>query len=150
MSIYQPLAPAFNKLLGIEIDEWQAGHVRLSVEVKPEHSNSHGIPHGGFICSLLDVACSLPGIYCASPDRIRRALTLSLNTSFMGQAQTNQLYTIGKITSAGYKIFHSSAEVYDSNNTLLATGQAVMKYRKGCEDPEGMHIDEWRQLVGEH
>ncbi|WP_439133662.1 PaaI family thioesterase [Pseudomaricurvus sp.] len=147
MTVHQPLEPAFNKFLGIKVDEWEEGHVRISAEVKPEHSNSHGIPHGGFICSLLDVACSLPGMYCPSPDRIRRAFTLSLNTSFVGQAQTNQLYAVGKITSAGYKIFHSSAEVYDSNDTLLATGQSILKYRKGCEDPEGMPLEQWHQLV---
>lgn len=147
MSIEQPCQPPFNQFLGIRIDEWEAGHARISVEVKPEHCNSHGIPHGGFICSLLDVACALPGSYCPSPDRIRRALSLSLNTSFVGQAKTNQLYAIGKVTSAGYKIFHAAAELYDSTDTLIASATSILKYRKGCEEPEGMPIEEWQRLV---
>jgi len=147
MAVFQALVPPFNELLGFVVDEWENGHTRISVTVKPEHGNSHGIPHGGFLCSLLDVATALPGIYCPHQDRIRRALTLSLNTSFVGQASSRQLYAIGKITSAGYKIFHSSAEVFDSNDRLLATGHAILKYRKGCESIDGMALEDWHNLV---
>ena len=147
MAVFQALEPPFNKLLGFVVEEWQEGHARIEVEVQPEHGNSNGIPHGGFLCSLLDVATALPGIYCPHPDRIRRALTLSLNTSFVGQASSRHLYAIGKITSAGYKIFHSSAEVFDSNDRLLATGHAMLKYRKGCESLEGMALEDWHALT---
>lgn len=147
MAVFQALEPPFNALLGFKVDEWEEGHTRISVSVKPEHGNSHGIPHGGFLCSLLDVATALPGIYCPHPDRIRRALTLSLNTNFVGQASSKELYAVGKITSGGYKIFHSSAEVFDSNDRLLATGHAILKYRKGCESSDGMSLDEWHALV---
>lgn len=149
MSVEQTLEPPFNKLLGFVVEEWEDGHARIGVETKPEHSNSHGLPHGGFLCSLLDVATALPGIYCPHPDRIRRALTLSLNTSFVGQASSNYLYAVGKITSAGYKIFHASAEVFDANDRLLATGHAILKYRKGCESIDGMALEDWKQLVNQ-
>lgn len=147
MAVFQALEPPFNKLLGFKVEKWEEGHARIEVEVQPEHGNSHGIPHGGFLCSLLDVATALPGIYCPHPDRIRRALTLSLNTSFVGQASSRHLYAIGKITSAGYKIFHSSAEVFDSNDRLLATGHAMLKYRKGCENLDGMALEDWHALT---
>ncbi len=147
MTVNMPLEPPFNKFLGFQVTEWSEGHARVTVDLKPEFTNSHGIPHGGFLCTLLDVASSLPGIYCPHPDRVRRALTLSLNTSFVGVAQTSQLYAIGRITSAGYKIFHSAADVYDSNHTLLATAQAVLKYRSGSEKPDGIPLEEWRSLA---
>ncbi|GAB3098810.1 PaaI family thioesterase [Aestuariicella hydrocarbonica] len=147
MDVNQVVEPPFNKLLGFQVTEWKNGHVRIDVDAKPEHNNTHGIPHGGFLCSLLDVACSMPGIYCAKPNRVRRALTLSMNTNFVGQAKSSKLHAIGRIVSAGYKIFHGSAEVYDAEGTLLATAHAVFKYRKGSEDPEGMSLEDWNHLV---
>lgn len=148
MKSYEILEPPFSKLLGFQLEEWEAGHAKMTVDTKPEHLNSHGIPHGGFICSLLDVTTSLPGIYCPHPDRVRRALTISLNTSFVGQATSSRLYAIGKITSASYKIFHGYAEVFDENHNLLAFANSILKYRKGCESPDGMALSDWNKMLG--
>ncbi len=86
----KPLPP-FCEHLGIEIVEWSDGHVVLEAEMKPEHCNNSGIPHGGFITTLIDVAATLPGVFCPNPDHMRRALTASLNTQFLGQAQSRKL-----------------------------------------------------------
>ncbi|WP_444917347.1 PaaI family thioesterase [Microbulbifer sp. JMSA003] len=134
--------PPFNDHLGITIDNWQEGHVAISVEVQPEHLNTHGVPHGGFITTLIDIAGSYCGLYCPHPNRRRRAFTLSLTANFTGQAKTNQLTAIGKLTSTGRKIFYSYTEVYDSEGTLIATGQMTMRYRGGSETLDGELIDE--------
>ncbi|HEV2595967.1 MAG TPA: hydroxyphenylacetyl-CoA thioesterase PaaI [Sphingomicrobium sp.] len=41
---------------GIAIDEAHAGYVRLSMLVRPDMLNSHGIAHGGMIFALADTA----------------------------------------------------------------------------------------------
>jgi acyl-CoA thioesterase len=41
---------------GIEIEEARAGYVRLSMRVREDMLNSHGIAHGGMIFSLADTA----------------------------------------------------------------------------------------------
>lgn len=133
--------PPFNDHLGINIEEWQEGRVVISATVQPEHLNSHGVPHGGFITTLIDVAGSYSGLYCPYPNRRRRSLTLSLTTNFTGRAKTNQLIAIGKLTNSGHKIFYSTIEVYDSQETLIATGQMTMRYRSGSEIMEGEIIE---------
>ncbi|WP_226648670.1 PaaI family thioesterase [Microbulbifer variabilis] len=125
--------PPFNNHLGIQIDEWQEGHVVISATVRAEHMNSQGLPHGGFITTLIDIAGSYCGLYCPKPNHQRKSLTLSLTTSFTGMAKTNQLRAIGKLTSSGRKIFYSCTEVYDSVGTLIAIGQMTMRYRTGSE-----------------
>ncbi|GAB2884151.1 PaaI family thioesterase [Microbulbifer echini] len=134
--------PPFNEHLGVKIEEWQEGRVVISVDLKPEHLNSQGAPHGGFITTLIDIAGSYCGLYCPNPNRRRKSLTLSLTTNFTGQAKTNHLTAICTLTSAGYKIFYSTTEVFDSQGTLIATGQMTMRYRSGSEILEGEVIEE--------
>lgn len=125
--------PPFCEHLGFEITEWSDGHVVIMVDVKPEHLNHSGIPHGGFISSLLDAATALPGSFSEDPDVVRKALTLSLNINFQGQAQTTRLKAVGKLTASGRKIYYGASKVYDSNDNLLASGQGVFRYRTGSE-----------------
>jgi len=128
----------FTQHLGIKITEWQENQVKLTVKVEDQFLNSHGVPHGGFLCSLLDVATALSGTFCPNPDKIRKALTLSLNTSFMAQAGSQQLFASGVVVQSGYKIYHASAEITDSHQQIIATAQAVLKYTKGSEGLEGV------------
>lgn len=127
----QKQQPPFHDHLGVIIEEWKEGHVVISAELQPEYLNSQGVPHGGFIATLIDMAGSYCGVFCSHPDRRRKALTLSLSTNFTGQAKSKQLRAIGKVTSTGKNIFHSITEVFDSEGTLIATGQMALRYRGG-------------------
>ncbi len=130
--------PPFNDHLGVKIDEWQEGRVQLSVNIQPEHCNSQNSPHGGFVCTLIDIAGALAGVYCPYPDRRRQASTLSLNTSFTGLPKTKTLKVIGQVTSRGRKMYYSTVEVSDTQGTVIATGQMVLRYRGGSETLEGL------------
>ncbi len=132
---YIRLSP-FTDHLGMKIVDWKDGEITMTAQMKPEFGNSGGLPHGGFLCSLLDTACSIAGLHCPNNGRIRRALTLSLNTNFMGQPQDNKLTIKGRVVKSGYKIYHSEAQVYDGTGELLATATAVLKYTKGSEKIE--------------
>lgn len=121
--------PAFNGHLGFEITESSDGHVAIMVDVKPEHVNHSGISHGGFISSLLDAATAMAGTFTANPDEVRKALTLSLNINFLGQAKTKRLKAIGKRTASGRKIYYGAAQVFDSDENSLAYALDVFRYR---------------------
>jgi uncharacterized protein (TIGR00369 family) len=124
------IMPPFNNHLGFVIEEWREKHIKISAELKPEHLNRSGIPHGGFISALLDAATALSGAHSDDPIYYRKALTLSLNISYVGQAQSNEIYAIGKVTASGRNIYYGSAEVFDSLHNLIASGQGVFRYRK--------------------
>lgn len=122
--------PPFNDHLGFVVEEWRENHIKISAELKPEHLNHSEIPHGGFIATLLDAAIAMPGVYSEDPKYSKKALTLSLNINFLGQAKSNRLYAIGKVTASGRNIYYGSADVYDSFDNLIASGQGVFRYRK--------------------
>jgi len=133
MNNWNQKLPPYNRHLGINIAEWRDGYVVLEAQVLPEYCNNSGIAHGGFISSLIDMATGHSGIYCDERDRVRKALTLSLNINFIGQAAGDKLTVVGEVTGGGRKIFYSKAEVFDETNTLIASGQAVCRYRTGSE-----------------
>lgn len=127
--------PPFNKHLGFEVKEWRQGHIVIMAKVKPEYQNHSGIPHGGFVATLLDASMALPGVFSDTPDRVRKALTLSFNINFLGQARGEWLKAVGRVTASGRKIFYSASEVYDMDDTLIASAQGVFRYRSGSETP---------------
>ena len=75
--------PPFNNHLGFMVEEWRKNHIKISAELKPEHLNHSGIPHGGFISALLDAAIAMPGLYSEDPLYSKKALTLSFVAPFM-------------------------------------------------------------------
>ncbi len=128
----------FSEYLGFEIIEWQEGYVKIVGDLQPQFLNRHGIPHGGYMATLIDNAIGFSGLFCPDKERHRLALTLSLNINYVGKAKTNSLYAIGRVTKSGYKVFFSEAHIYDSEDNLLATAQGVMRYNKGSETLEGI------------
>lgn len=124
--------PAFNNHLGFVIEQWHDNYIKMRAELKPEHLNRSDIPHGGFISALVDATTALSGAYSDDPHDYKKALTLSLNINFLGQAQSKSLYAIGKVTASGRNIYYASAEVFDSLDNLIAAGQGVFRYRKSA------------------
>src|SRR5215203_4884337 len=49
-------AVPFAKLLGIQLESVQPGHAVLSMEIRDELKQNHGVVHGGAIASLIDSA----------------------------------------------------------------------------------------------
>ncbi len=125
--------PPFNRHLGFEIVQWHQDSVVIIAGVKPEYRNHSNGPHGGLISTLLDSAGALSGLYSHREDWLRRAFTLSLNISFVGQSAGSRLKAVGELTASGRKIFFSTSKVYDGEDTLVAIGQGVFRYRTGSE-----------------
>lgn len=112
----------------------------LELELRQYHLNLGGVIHGGVLTSLLDIACAQAGLYCPYPGRARRAVTLSLTTTFTGQASSGVIQVIGTLRSQGRRIFNSSGEVLDSEGKLLAMGEGTFRMRSGSEHPQGVPV----------
>ena len=131
----------FHGVLGYRQKVWEEGRAEVVLEIQPYHLNMGGVLHGGVLSSLLDVACAQAGLYCPDPGRMRRALTLSLSTTFTGQASEGEVRAIGTLRSQGRRIFASSGEIVDAQGNLLAMGEGTFRYRGGSGRPEGVPVD---------
>lgn len=128
----------YQELMGYRLVEWREGYAVLELDIGPQHLNRAGVLHGGVPASLIDTISGFCGCYCPIPGRVRRCVTLSLTTQYLGQASKGTLRTVARVTGGGRKIFFVAAEVTAEDGTLVATGTGTFRYRAGSEDPNGV------------
>ena len=119
--------PGFHSLLGYRQVSWEEDEAVLELELQPRHLNLGGVIHGGVLTSLLDIVLAKAGTYCPYPGRMRKAITLSLTTSFMGTTKEGRIYAIAKRRGGGRSVFFASCEVYSPEGTLIAMGEGTYK-----------------------
>jgi acyl-coenzyme A thioesterase PaaI-like protein len=91
--------------------------------------------------TLLDAAAGLAGCYCPDPDRVRKCVTVSLNSHFVSAATGGTVRAIGRVKGGGRRIFFSTAELVDARGKVLALGDGSFRYFRGSEDPAGVPVD---------
>ncbi|WP_235937723.1 PaaI family thioesterase [Marinobacter caseinilyticus] len=132
--------PGFHRLLGYRQVSWEENRAVLELELQPKHINLGGVVHGGVLTSLLDIVLAEAGTYCPFPGRMRKAITLSLTTTFTGQCSSGVIRVTGERRAGGQRIFNSSGEARDEAGNLLAIAEGTFRIRSGSEKPEGVPI----------
>lgn len=135
----------YHELLGMHVVEWQKGRAVVELTIEPKHLNRSGNVHGGVLASMLDSALSLAGLHCEVPGNIRRGMTLSLTTTFVGPARQGVLRATANVRGGGQKTYMSSGEIVDGTGNLVAMGEGAFRRRSGSEAPEGMIENEPRE-----
>jgi uncharacterized protein (TIGR00369 family) len=128
--------------LGIRLEHWEDGYVRVRLDAGPDHQNRSGVVHGGILTTLLDHVGSFSGLYCPTLNHARFCVTLSLTSNFVGQTKSGSLMAVGRRTAGGRNIYFAQSEVIDLSGTVLATGTSVHRYRKGSDEPQGVPVGE--------
>lgn len=118
----------FNAALGMQFAEWRQDYARLTLALEPQHLNRSGVVHGGVLATLLDAACGYSGCYPLEPGRRRRAVTLALTTTYLGQAAGGVITCSATRRGGGRTVFMASGEVRDDADRLLAIGEATYRY----------------------
>ncbi|PCF96105.1 phenylacetic acid degradation-related protein [Vreelandella nigrificans] len=124
----------FHDLLGYRLVSLHENEAVIELVLESRHLNRSGVVHGGVLMSLLDIVMADAGLQCPDPERVRRALTLSLTTTFTGQCSGGVIRAIGVKRAGGRRIFNSSGEIRDQQGQLLAMGEGTFRLRSGSED----------------
>ncbi|MDX1599103.1 PaaI family thioesterase [uncultured Marinobacter sp.] len=132
--------PGFHNLLGYRQVSWEENEAVIELELQPRHLNLGGVVHGGVLTSLLDIVLAEAGTFCPYPGRMRKAITLSLTTTFTGQCSGGTIRVTGRKRAGGTRIFNSTGEVHDDKGNLLAIAEGTFRIRSGSEGPEGVPI----------
>ena len=127
-------------MLGYEIVEWERDRAVVQLVVGSGHLNLVGVVHGGVYAAIIDAVLGLSGIHCAVAGHVRRAVTLSLTTQFVGQAHAGVLTATGARVGGGTSIFFAEGRILADDSRLLATGTGSFRYRRGSERPEGVPV----------
>lgn len=132
----------FRQLVGYKLSEWTDGAATVVLTIGPRHLNRSGVLHGGVLTTIIDATGGYAGCYCPHKGRVRRSVTVSLTTQFMGQVKKGTITVTARLRGGGKRIFIADAEARDAEGNVIAIGQGVYRYRSGSESTEGVPLEE--------
>jgi acyl-CoA thioesterase len=112
-------AVPYAQLLGIELEKVVPGEAILTLAIRPELSQNHGMVHGGAIASLIDTATAFAILTLLEPDE--RVTTVDLTISYLRPGLEGRLRATARVLRQGRRLLNTSAEVTNEGGTLLAT-----------------------------
>lgn len=114
--------------MGARLTAWSEGFARMEAEIAPAYINRSGYLHGGAHMILLDTVAGYAGCFCPYPGRIRRAMTVSLATNFIGAASDGVLVAESRVVGGGRRLYFADASVATVDGAVLATASGVFRY----------------------
>ena len=89
----------FAKLIGIELEEIEAGTATLAFDIRPELKQNHGVVHGGAIASLIDSATAFAIISVLPPGE--HATTVDLTISYLRPLTAGRARAVARVLRTG-------------------------------------------------
>lgn len=106
------------KWLDARLLSFVRGEIILEYTVRQEMTNPAGYLHGGIQVTMLDDAV---GTVCAGLGYERATLSIDVHTDFLGVAKVGDVLTAKAfVVREGGNIINAAAELWDTNNTLVA------------------------------
>ena len=124
--------------LGYRLVEWAEDHAVVELDLQNHHCNRAGILHGGVLTTLMDTASGYAVCFCPVPGNVRKSLTLSLTTNFLGMARDGVVRVVARKQGGGRKVVFTEATAYNADGEVIGTATGTFKYHRGSEDPEGV------------
>lgn len=109
----------FAKLLGIEVDSVEPGHAMLSMRVRDDLKQNHGIAHGGSVAALIDSAMAIAIMPMLAENE--RTTTVDLTIHYMRPLTEGTARASARVVRAGRRVITVSAELFDHKGDLAAT-----------------------------
>ena len=110
---------------GIRFTEVTEGRVVAELEMNDYAINRWGVPHGGALFTMGDVACGVAAISI----RGESLVTLNASIDYMDRADiSGKVTAVAKVERAGSRVCFCSAGMFDCKGKRIAAMKAVMSY----------------------
>ena len=119
----------YAELIGYELIEKARDFAKLRLVVGPQHLNRMNVPHGGVLATILDSATGFAVAFADGPEKVLRAVTITMNVQFVGQAQAGDtIYSIGRRVGGGRTVAFANAEAVNQAGLLVAKCEATYRF----------------------
>jgi uncharacterized protein (TIGR00369 family) len=119
----------YAELIGYRLVDKAKDFARLTLLIGPQHLNRMEVPHGGVLATLLDSATGFAVAFADGPERVLKAVTLSMNVQFMGQGKVGEtIIAEGRRTGGGKTVAFATGELRTEAGLVLARGDAVYRF----------------------
>src|SRR5258705_9298907 len=109
----------FAKLLGIELESFEAGSAVLALKLNENLKQNHGVVHGGAIASLIDTATAIAIITLLAPRE--RVTTVDLTISYLRPLTKGRITAKARVVRSGRRLFVVTADVFGDDGILAST-----------------------------
>jgi len=109
----------FAKLLGIEVEAVEPGHAVLTMPIRSELKQNHGVAHGGSIAAVIDSAMALAIMPMLAENE--RTTTVDLTIHYLRPLTQGTARASARVVRAGRRVITVSAELFDDQGKLAAT-----------------------------
>src|SRR6185503_15013973 len=109
----------FAKLLGIEVEAVEPGHAVLTMPIRSELKQNHGVAHGGSIAAVIDSAMALAIMPMLAENE--RTTTVDLTIHYLRPLTEGTARASARVLRAGKRVITGSAELFDHQGKLAAT-----------------------------
>ena len=116
----------FLDLVDVRNERRDRGSSFVTLQARPEISNTVGDVHGGAIATLLDVAMAGAAQTMRPEEGV---VTVSMSLNFLRPGR-GLLQALGKVRRAGRSVMFCDGEVVDEGGKLVATGMATFNVRR--------------------
>jgi acyl-CoA thioesterase len=114
------------KLIGMELVDLKSGEAILSLQMRDELRQPHGLLHGGATASIIDTAMAFAVVTKLAENE--KASTVDLTVHYLRPVTTGAIVCTAKVLKAGKRLLTVSAEVVNNEKKLIAT--ALSTYTK--------------------
>ena len=109
----------FARLLGIEVESVEPGHAVLTMPIRDDLKQNHGIAHGGSIAAVIDSAMAIAIMPLLAENE--KTTTVDLTIHYMRPLTGGTARASARVVRAGRRIITVSAELFDEHGKLAAT-----------------------------
>jgi len=117
----------FLELLGARAEYWEKGRAVISIDVRPELTNSWKFAHGGVLLTLLDVAM---GAAARTTDAKGHGIvTVNIAVNFL-RSCSGLLRAEGRVLRGGRSLVFCEGDVKDVSGETMAIGIGTFRLKK--------------------
>jgi uncharacterized protein (TIGR00369 family) len=107
------------KLLGMELIDLKTGEAVVSLKMRDELRQPHGLLHGGATASVIDTAMAFAVITVL--DASEKASTVDLTVHYLRPVIDETITCTARVVKAGRRLLTISADVVNDKEKLIAT-----------------------------
>ena len=121
----------FLELIGARAEHWEKGRAVVSIDVRPELTNSWKFAHGGVVLTLLDVAM---GAAARTTDAKGHGIvTVNITVNFL-RSCSGLLRAEGRVLRGGRSLVFCEGDVKDASGEAVAIGIGTFRLKKRDEE----------------
>ncbi len=121
----------FLELIGARAEHWEKGRAVVSIDVRPELTNSWKFAHGGVLLTLLDVAM---GAAARTTDAKGHGIvTVNITVNFL-RSCSGLLRAEGRVLRGGRSLVFCEGDVKDASGEAVAIGIGTFRLKKRDEE----------------